>query len=49
MIAMTYTIELDIELSYLLQTALPQLVPIARRNSSLWAVQAFVRPLPAAH
>ena len=26
MIAMTYTIELDIELSYLLQTALPQLV-----------------------
>jgi hypothetical protein len=26
MIAMTFTIELDIELSYLLQTALPQLV-----------------------
>jgi hypothetical protein len=32
MIAMTFTIELDIGLSLLLQAALPQLVTIARRK-----------------
>ena len=34
MIAMMFTIELDIGLSFLLQAALPWLVTIARRNSS---------------
>jgi len=50
MIAMKFTIELEIGLSILLQAALPQLSDRSRdENSSSWAAQAIVRPLPAPH
>ena len=50
MIAMTFTIELDIGLSYLLQAALALAGDRSREENSLsWAVKAIVRPLPAPH
>jgi hypothetical protein len=50
MIALKFTLELDIGLSFLLQAALPQLVTDREdENSSSWAVQAIVRPLPTPH
>ena len=48
MIVMTFTIELEIGLSFLLQSALPLASDRSRdEDSSSWAVQAIVRPLPA--
>jgi len=49
MIAMKFTIELDIGLSFLLQAALPASDRSRDENSSSWAVQAVVRPLPTPH
>ena len=47
MIVMTFTIERDIGLSFLLQAALSLASDRSRdENSSSWAVQAIVRPLP---
>src|SRR5215217_1896978 len=48
MIAMKFTIELEMGLSFLLQPALSQLVT-DRETKLKWAVQAIVRPLPAPH
>jgi len=48
MIAMKFTIELDMGLSFLLQPALSQLVT-DRETKLKWALQAIVRPLPAPH
>ena len=46
----TFTIELDIGLTYLLQSALPLACDRSRdEDSSSWAVQTIVRPLPAPH
>jgi hypothetical protein len=45
---MTFTLEPDTELSYLLQSALALPSNPSRDNTaSSWAVQAIVRPLPA--
>jgi hypothetical protein len=48
--AMKFTIELDIGLSFVLQSALLRASDRSRdENSSSWAVQAIVRPLPTPH
>jgi hypothetical protein len=49
MIAMKFTIELGIGLSFLLQAALPQLVTDRETKLIVVAVQAIVRPLPTPH